>query len=133
MNLTNTATLFYTDGDDVPQTLEDTADINIVEPQVALEKAMGTATTTVEIGGIVTYTLTLEHTAQSTNQRLRSDRHRRAADRSRGGSRQLYDLDTAASTRDDGGRTATDSYTAPTITFTLSSLDMPDTCTYRLR
>ncbi|MBK8139490.1 MAG: hypothetical protein IPK52_27385 [Chloroflexi bacterium] len=129
INITNTGTLIYQNGAGVTQTLTSTTDINIVEPQVALTKSNSTPTTTVEVGGTVTYTLTLDHTARSTAN--------------------AYDLtitdvlptevgaavvnyttfDAAASTCDDGGRTLTDSYTAPTITFSLSLLDLPDTCT----
>lgn len=68
--LTNTATLTYNfglngvpgGGDDLTDT--DTADINIIEPQVTVTKAVGAAGA--DPGDIVTYTLTLAHTPGST-------------------------------------------------------------------
>lgn len=62
--LTNSATLTYSDGTVTPQTLTDTASVEIVEPVLVISKAANTEAA--NPGDLVTYTLVVSHTAGST-------------------------------------------------------------------
>ncbi len=62
--LTNSATLTYSDGTATPQTLTDTASVEIVEPVLVITKTASSEA--FNPGEIVTYTLVVNHTVGST-------------------------------------------------------------------
>ncbi|MAU10680.1 MAG: hypothetical protein CL607_12720 [Anaerolineaceae bacterium] len=65
-NVTNTATLAYTDGNDAPQTENDTAQINFIEPELTLAKDnQPTGVPVADGGDTLQFRITLTHTANS--------------------------------------------------------------------
>ncbi len=66
LNLENSVNLNYTDAQGVARALTDTADVDLVEPQMAVIKT-NNATATMDAGDTVTYTLTVTNPSTNAN------------------------------------------------------------------
>lgn len=120
LNVVNTARVIYEDRNNVDQTRTDTVTVDIVEPQLALTKTRVTVAPTFEAGDSVQYTITVNHTAQSTANAydiLVTD---------------LLPTNLTAFASLDGGTCTvsnTNTVTAGQVIFTVAQLNQPGNCT----